>query len=58
MRRQSPHRPSAADFTDLNAWAASIRAARRLGFKGSGCIHPEVPVLNREFSPTAAGWRQ
>ena len=44
-----------ADFTDLEAWTASIRAARRLGFKGSGCIHPgQVPILNREFSPTAA----
>lgn len=43
-----------ADFTDLEAWTASVGAARRLGFKGSGCIHPDqVPILNREFSPTA-----
>lgn len=44
-----------ADFTNLEAWTASVRAARRLGFKGSGCIHPDqIPILNSEFSPSAA----
>ncbi len=44
-----------ADYSDLEAWGQTIREARRMGFKGSTCIHPgQVGVLNREFSPDPA----
>lgn len=43
---------SVADFKDLDGYRASARLARRLGFKGSSCIHPNhVAILNEEFGP-------
>jgi len=41
---------SVADFADLEGYRKSARLARRLGFRGSACIHPNhVPILNEEF---------
>jgi len=41
---------SVADFRDLDGYRASARLARRMGFRGSSCIHPNhVPILNEEF---------
>ena len=43
---------SVADFKDLEGYRSSARLARRLGFRGSSCIHPaHVPILNEEFGP-------
>ncbi|MBN9564109.1 MAG: CoA ester lyase [Alphaproteobacteria bacterium] len=43
-----------ADYKDLDAFRATIRRSRRLGFLGASCIHPSnVPILNEEFAPTA-----
>lgn len=43
---------SVADFKDLDGYRASARLARRLGFRGSSCIHPNhVAILNEEFGP-------
>lgn len=50
-----PHglQSSLADYTDLEAFAQSVLAAKRFGFKGASCIHPaQVPALNEHFSPT------
>ncbi len=50
---------SVADFKDLDGYRASARLARRFGFKGSACIHPNhVQILNEEFgvSPTDVAW--
>jgi citrate lyase subunit beta / citryl-CoA lyase len=42
-----------ADFRDLDAFRATIRRSRRLGFAGASCIHPsQVPILNEEYRPT------
>jgi len=42
-----------AQFRDLEAFRATIQHARRLGFLGALCIHPDqVPILNDEFRPT------
>jgi len=44
---------SVANFTDLDAFAATIRQARAMGFVGGFCIHPaQVPILNEGFSPS------
>ena len=44
-----------ADYKDQEAFRAIVRRSRRLGFVGASGIHPlQVPVLNEEFSPTAA----
>ena len=41
---------SVADFADLEGYRASARLARRYGFRGSACIHPNhVTILNEEF---------
>ena len=41
---------SVADFADLEGYRASARLARRYGFRGSACIHPNhVKILNEEF---------
>lgn len=41
-----------ADFRDLDAFRATIRRSRRLGFTGASVIHPgQVAILNEEFSP-------
>ena len=46
---------SIADFRDQEAFRAIVRRSKRLGFVGASAIHPlQVPVLNEEFSPTAA----
>lgn len=43
-----------ADFRDLDAFRATIRRSRRLGFAGASVIHPsQVAILNEEFSPSA-----
>ncbi len=43
------------EFTDLDAFRATVELARILGFSGSGCIHPkQVPVLNETFGASAA----
>ncbi|MEM7742666.1 MAG: CoA ester lyase [Pseudomonadota bacterium] len=45
---------SIANFTDLDAYAQDIAAARAMGFDGGSCIHPaQVPVLNAGFAPGA-----
>jgi citrate lyase subunit beta/citryl-CoA lyase len=42
-----------ADFRDLEAFRATIRRARRLGFAGASCIHPsQVAILNEEYRPS------
>lgn len=41
---------SVADFKDLDGYRRSARLARRFGFRGSACIHPNhVKILNEEF---------
>ena len=41
---------SVADFKDIEGYRAAARLARRFGFRGSACIHPNhVQVLNEEF---------
>lgn len=43
---------SLAEIEDLDRLAAGGRAARRMGYLGSYCVHPkQVPVLNAAFSP-------
>ena len=43
-----------ADFRDLDAFRATIRRSRRIGFSGASVIHPsQVAILNEEFSPSA-----
>ncbi|MEF7612598.1 CoA ester lyase [Aquincola sp. MAHUQ-54] len=45
---------SVAEVADMEAFAATVRHARAIGFTGSVCIHPrQVPVVNEGFSPTA-----
>lgn len=44
-----------ADFADLDAFRATIRRSRRLGFSGASVIHPsQIAILNEEFSPEPA----
>ncbi|MBS0243130.1 MAG: CoA ester lyase [Proteobacteria bacterium] len=50
---------SVADFKDLDGYRASARLARRMGFRGSACIHPNhVAILNEEFGvkPAELTW--
>lgn len=43
-----------ADFTDMDSYRASAVLARRYGFRGSACIHPNmVKVLNEVFGVSA-----
>jgi citrate lyase subunit beta/citryl-CoA lyase len=43
-----------ADFKDLDAFRATIRRSRRLGFMGASVIHPsQIQILNEEFRATA-----
>jgi citrate lyase subunit beta/citryl-CoA lyase len=45
---------SVAAYGDELAFAAMVRRSRQFGFMGAGCIHPgQVPVVNREYAPTA-----
>jgi citrate lyase subunit beta / citryl-CoA lyase len=42
-----------ADFKDLDAFRATIKRSRRLGFMGASVIHPsQIAILNEEFRPT------
>src|SRR5256714_6356963 len=42
-----------ADYQDLDAFRATVRRSRRLGFRGASVIHPsQIPILNEEFSPS------
>jgi len=48
-----PLGPVSVNFTDLDAFAESTRALRRLGFSGRACIHPaQVGIVNAEFTAT------
>ncbi len=43
-----------ADYKDLEAFRATVRRSRRLGFTGASVIHPsQIPILNEEFRPSA-----
>lgn len=43
-----------ADYKDLEAFRATARRSRRLGFTGASVIHPsQIPILNEEFRPSA-----
>ena len=42
-----------ADFKDLDAFRATARRSRRLGFTGASVIHPsQIEILNAEFRPS------
>ena len=42
-----------ADFKDLDAFRATVRRSRRLGFIGASVIHPsQIEILNAEFRPS------
>ncbi len=44
-----------ADFADLDAFRATIRRSRDLGFCGASVVHPsQIAVLNEEFRPEPA----
>jgi len=46
---------SVAQFADREAYREQVRRAKRLGFTGAMCIHPEqAKVLNEEHMPAAA----
>ena len=46
---------SVAAFGDWEAFGRMVRRSRQFGFMGAGCIHPgQVPIVNREYSPSAA----
>ena len=39
-----------ADFSDLDAYRASLARSHRLGFATMACIHPaQVPIINEEY---------
>ena len=43
-----------ADYKDLDAFRATVRRSRRLGFRGASVIHPsQIAILNEEFAPSA-----
>ncbi len=43
-----------ADYKDLDAFRATARRSRRLGFTGASVIHPsQIAILNEEFRPSA-----
>ena len=42
-----------ADFKDLDAFRATVRRSRRLGFMGASVIHPsQIEILNAGFGPS------
>ena len=50
---------SVANFADMDGYRASARLARRYGFRGASCIHPNhVKILNEEFGakPAEIDW--
>lgn len=55
----SPVAPVSTDYRDLDSYADSTRALRRLGFVGRACIHPaQLPVVREIFTHTAAAMEQ
>jgi citrate lyase subunit beta/citryl-CoA lyase len=41
------------NFADAEEYRQAVAEARRLGFRGAPCVHPnQVPILNELFSPT------
>lgn len=43
-----------ADYKDLDAFRATVRRSRRLGFMGASVIHPaQIAILNDEFRPSS-----
>jgi citrate lyase subunit beta/citryl-CoA lyase len=43
-----------ADYKDLDAFRATARRSRKLGFTGASVIHPsQIAILNEEFRPSA-----
>lgn len=43
-----------ADYKDLDAFRATARRSRRIGFTGASVIHPsQIAILNEEFRPSA-----
>lgn len=43
---------SVADFADLDAFRITVTRARKLGFEGGFCIHPnQVKIMNEAFAP-------
>lgn len=43
-----------ADYKDLEAFRATARRSRRIGFSGASVIHPsQIAILNEEFRPSA-----
>jgi citrate lyase subunit beta/citryl-CoA lyase len=43
-----------ADYKDLEAFRATARRSRRIGFTGAAVIHPsQIAILNEEFRPSA-----
>ena len=43
---------SIAQYSDLEAFAETIRRSRKLGLRGGFCVHPnQVAIMNREFAP-------
>ena len=46
---------SIADIEDMDAFRATIKRSRKLGFACASCVHPrQIPILNEEFAPGAA----
>jgi len=44
---------SIADYSDLDAFADTVRLAKQMGFVGAFCIHPkQVAVLNEVLTPS------
>jgi citrate lyase subunit beta / citryl-CoA lyase len=42
-----------ADYKDLDAFRATARRSRRIGFTGASVIHPsQIAILNEEFRPS------
>jgi len=51
--REPPIDSPSPDFRDLDALKASCERARRMGFQGKLCIHPDqIPVVQAAFTPT------
>ncbi len=51
--RESPIDSPSPDFRDLDALKASCERARRMGFQGKLCIHPDqIAVVQAAFAPT------
>lgn len=48
-----PIAPVSTEFRDLDAFRATTRRLKRLGFHGRACIHPaQVPVAEEVFTPS------